>query len=354
MNRTRAQPARSIQQGTTMSQPISVPRGAVGIATQMPPRRRQDGLRWVLQNVVWFWLIGLVVIFGLLNSFFFSVANLQNILIQATVLGMLALAVSLPLLIAEIDLSIASNLGFSSVVGATLISSGHLPWWLGMLAGVGIGTLIGFFNGVCITLLRMVSLIETLAMMIILQGALLAITHGNTITDLPAGFFWIGQTTVFGWPLLPVIFVLALAGMMTFLRLTVPGRSVYAVGGNPLAAASAGIRVRRIKILAFTASGFLSSIAGYLLASWQMAITSNQGSGFLLYAIAAPIIGGVSVFGGRGHVLGILGGVLLLTVIHVGLSIVNVPSFYVDMIGGFAIFIAVATDALRVRMSSTR
>ncbi len=344
---TRVQPAGL---GSTLSQQAS----SLPAAAAAPPRGRSDVLRWVLQNVVWFWLIGLVVIFGALNTFFFSVANLQNILIQATVLGMLALAVSLPLLIAEIDLSIASNLGFSSVVGAMLVTSAHFPWWLGMLVGVGIGTLIGFFNGVCITWLRMVSLIETLAMMIILQGALLAITHGNTITDLPAGFFWIGQTTVLGWPLLPVVFVIALGGMMAFLRLTVPGRSVYAVGGNPLAAASAGIRVRRIKILAFTASGFLSSIAGYLLASWQMAITSNQGSGFLLYAIAAPIIGGVSVFGGRGHVLGILGGVLLLTVIHVGLSIVNVPSFYVDMIGGFAIFIAVATDALRVRMSSTR
>lgn len=342
-----------VMEGRIMSQSASALSPAIkpGAGTRS---RRTSGLRWVLQNSVWLWLVGLVIIFGSLNGFFFSVANLQNVMIQATVLGLLALAVSLPLLIAEIDLSIASNMGFSSVVGAMLVSTGHWPWWLGMFAGVGVGTLVGFFNGVCITSLRMVSLIETLAMMIILQGALLAITHGSTITDLPDGYYWIGQTTVFGWPLMPVIFVLALIGMMVFLRLTVPGRSVYAVGGNPLAAASAGVRVRRIKILAFTASGFLSSIAGYLLASWQMAITSNQGSGFLLYAIAAPIIGGVSVFGGRGHVLGILGGVLLLTVIHVGLSIVNVPSFYVDMIGGFPIFIAVAIDAMRVQLSSTR
>ncbi len=200
---------------------------------------------------------------------------------------MLTLAVPLPLLIAEIDLSIASNPGFSWVVGAMLISR-HSPWWLGMLVGVGIRTLIGFLNGVCMTWSRMVSLIETLAMMIIFQGVLLAITHGNTITDLPNGLFRAGQTTLLGWPLLPLIFVLALVGMVGFLCLTV-------IGGNPLAAVSVGIRLRRIKILAFTLSGFLSSIAGYLLASWQMAITSNQGSGLLSYAIAAPIIGGVSV-----------------------------------------------------------
>lgn len=337
-----------------MSQQVS----AAGAATPRPPNASGAGfgmaLRWSLQNVVWFWLVGLVMIFGVFNEFFFSIANLQNILIQATVLGLLALAVSMPLLVAEIDLSIASNMGFSSVVGAMLVGGGQLPWWLGMVAGVGAGTLIGFFNGVCITLLRMVSLIETLAMMIILQGALLAIAHGNTITDMPDAYNWIGQASVLGWPVMPVIFLLALVGGSVFLRLTRLGRSVYAVGGNALAATSAGIRVNRIKILAFTVSGFLASVAGYLLAAWQMAITSNQGAGFLLYAIAAPIIGGVSVFGGRGHVPGILGGVLLLTVIHVGLAIVNVPSFYVDMIGGLAIFVAVAIDAMRVRMATTR
>ena len=336
-----------------MSQNASPP----GTATLPQPQVRRAGggrssLRWMLQNVVWLWLVGLIVIFGVMNSFFFSLANLQNILIQATVLGLLALALSLPLLVAEIDLSIASNMGFSSVVGAMLLSGSHRPWWLGMLVGVAAGTLIGLFNGLCITRLRMVSLIETLAMMIILQGALLAITHGNTITDMPMAYDWIGQASFFGWPVMPVIFALALVAVAVLLRATVFGRSVYAVGGNALAAATAGIRVNRIKILAFTASGFLSAIAGYLLAAWQMAITSNQGAGFLLYAIAAPIIGGVSVFGGRGRVIGILGGVLLLTVIHVGLSIVNVPSFYVDMIGGVAIFIAVAIDALRVRISA--
>ncbi|MBW4021973.1 MAG: ABC transporter permease [Proteobacteria bacterium] len=326
-----------------MPQPQPQTRGAGG---------SRGALRWMLQNVVWLWLVGLIVIFGVLNNFFFTVANLQNILIQATVLGLLALAVSLPLLVAEIDLSIASNMGFSSVVGAMLLSGTHLPWWLGMLIGIAAGALIGLFNGLCITRLRMVSLIETLAMMIILQGALLAITHGNTITDMPMAYDWIGQANVLGWPVMPIIFALALIAVAVVLRATVFGRSVYAVGGNALAAATAGIRVNRIKILAFTASGFLSAVAGYLLAAWQMAITSNQGAGFLLYAIAAPIIGGVSVFGGRGRVIGILGGVLLLTVIHVGLSIVNVPSFYVDMIGGLAIFVAVAIDAMRVRLSA--
>lgn len=306
-------------------------------------------LGWVLHNVVWIWLIALVVIFGLFNPFFFTTFNLQNIMVQATVLGMIGLAVALPLLVAEIDLSLPANLGFSSAIGAMAYSDLGLPWFLAMLIGVAAATLIGFFNGLCITKLRMVSLIQTLSMMIILQGALLALTQGRTITNLSEGYVWIGQAAIGGWPIMPVIFVVALIVVAVILRQTVLGRSIYAVGGNPVASNSAGIRVDRIKIATYSLAGFLAGVGGFLLGSWQMAITSNQGSSYLLYAIAAPIIGGVSVFGGRGNVVGVLGGVMLLTVIQVGLAIVSVPSFYVGMIGGVMIFIAVAIDAIRVR-----
>ena len=310
---------------------------------------RHAMLGWVLHNVVWIWLIALVAIFGTFNDFFLTVFNLQNVMVQATVLGMLGLAVALPLLVAEIDLSIPANAGFSSAVGALAYSELGLPWLLAMLIGLAVGTLIGLFNGICITRLKMVSLIETLSMMIILQGALLALTQGKTLTNLSDGYVWIGQETIGGWPIMPVVFVAALVVIGVMLQRTVLGRSIYAVGGNPVASNSAGIRVERVKVITYTISGFLAALAGFLLASWQMAITSNQGSSYLLYAIAAPIIGGVSVFGGRGNVRGVLGGVLLLTVIQVGLAIINVPSFYVGMIGGVMIFIAVAIDAFRVR-----
>jgi len=305
---------------------------------------------WIIHNIVWIWLVALIVGFGVFNQFFLTMMNMQNITVQATVLGMLGLAVALPLLVAEIDLSIPANLGFSSAIGAIAYSDWGLPWLPAMFIGVAVATAIGFFNGLCITKLRMVSLIQTLSMMIILQGALLALTQGKTLTNLSDGYVWIGQaTTIGGWPLMPLILIVALCLIGVLLNMTVLGRSIYAVGGNPLASNSAGIRVDRVKIITYTIAGFIAGIGGFLLASWQMAITSNQGSSYLLYAIAAPIIGGVSVFGGRGNVIGILGGVLLLTVIQVGLAIVNVPSFYVGMIGGVMIFIAVAIDAIRVR-----
>jgi len=312
-------------------------------------KNTREILGWILHNVVWIWLIALVVIFGVFNEYFLTLFNLQNILVQATVLGLLGLAVALPLLIAEIDLSIPANAGFSAAVGAIAYSDWGLPWFAAMLIGLAVGTFIGFFNGWCITRLKMVSLIETLAMMIILQGALLALTQGKTLNNFADGYTWVGQATIGTWPLMPIVFLIMLVIVGIVLKNTVLGRSIYAVGGNPAASLSAGIRVRRVKVITYTMSGFLAALAGFLLASWQMAITSNQGSSYLLYAIAAPIIGGVSVFGGRGNVKGVLGGVLLLTVIQVGLAIVNVPSFYVGMIGGVMIFIAVAIDAIRVR-----
>lgn len=331
-------------------QPRSNISASVPPATSPAAARRpaKNSVQWLFQNVVWLWLAALVIVFGVLNPFFFTVSNLQNVLVQATVLGLLALAVSLPLMVAEIDLSIASNMGFSAAIGAIISTRLGMSPAIGVPLGIAAATAIGFFNGLCVTRLRMVSLIQTLAVMIVLQGSLLAVTQGNTISDMPNSFIWIGQYTIGNWPVMPIVFLVALIGMGFMLRKTVLGRSLYATGGNALAANSAGIRVNRVKVIAFTLSGFLSGVAGYLLAAWQMAITSDQGEGFLLYAIAAPIIGGVSVFGGRGGAAGILGGVLLLTVIHVGLAITSVPSFYVQMIGGVLIFVAVAVDAIRV------
>lgn len=314
-------------------------------------RRSRDLRRWastILLHSVWLWLAVLCIIFGFLNPYFLTLTNLKNVLIQATVLGLLGMAQALPLLVAEIDLSIAGNIGFSSVVGALAISGLGLPVPLGILVGVAVATAISALNGFFITHLRMVSLIETLGMMIILQGALLAISQGRTVTELPDSYTWIGQATLLGWPIMPVVLIVAFLAMTFLLGRTVIGRSLYATGGNAQAALTAGIRTKRVKIIAYAISGFLVGIAGWLLAAWQMAITSDQGSSYLLYSIAGPIIGGVSVFGGRGNTLGIFGGILLLTVIDVGLAISQVPSFYVTMVGGILIFIAVAVDAIRV------
>ena len=207
----------------------SVPPAAPPATAKRPAKH---SVQWLFQNVVWLWLAALVIVFGVLNPFFFTVSNLQNVLVQATVLGLLALAVSLPLMVAEIDLSIASDLGFSAAIGAIISTRLGMSPAIGVPLGIAAATAIGFFNGLCVTRLRMVSLIQTLAVMIVLQGSLLAVTQGYTISDMPNSFIWIGQYTIGNWPVMPVVFLVALIGMGFLLRKTVLGQNLYATGGS--------------------------------------------------------------------------------------------------------------------------
>jgi simple sugar transport system permease protein len=316
------------------------------------PRKRQlSQVRWgdvALDNIVWI----LLVVFALgatsLNSFFFSVANLQNILVQATTLGFVGVAIALTMLLGEIDLSVVGILGFSGAVGATAVDKG-LPGWLGVLLVLAIGAVIGLVNGLCIAKLRMTSLIETLAMGLTLGGAVLAITKGQTITISDTSYTFIGQQYVLTWPMMPVALLLLFVVIAVVLTRTTWGRKLYATGGNKRAAYAAGISTDRLVISAYVVSGLLSGFAGWLATAYLSGVNSTMGTDLLLYAVAAPVIGGVSLFGGRGRVLGMLGGVLLLTVVQVGLQLVNISAYYVSMVGGAMIFLAVFVDALRIR-----
>jgi simple sugar transport system permease protein len=316
-----------------------------------PHKRQLRQVRWgdvALDNIVWI----LLVVFALgatsLNSFFFSIANLQNILVQATTLGFVGVAIALTMLLGEIDLSVVGILGFSGAVGATAVDKG-LPGWLGVLLVLAIGALIGLVNGLCIAKLRMTSLIETLAMGLTLGGAVLAITKGRTITISDTSYTFIGQQYVLTWPMMPLALLLLFVVIAVVLTRTTWGRKLYATGGNKRAAYAAGISTDRLVISAYVVSGLLSGFAGWLATAYLSGVNSTMGTDLLLYAVAAPVIGGVSLFGGRGRVLGMLGGVLLLTVVQVGLQLVNISAYYVSMVGGAMIFLAVFVDALRIR-----
>lgn len=306
-----------------------------------------------LDNIVWFLLVVFALLASALNSFFFSLPNLQNVLIQATTLGFLGVAIALTLLLGEIDLSVVGILGFSGAVGAVAVNSG-LPGPVAVLLVLAIGATIGLINGVCIAKLRMNSLIETLAMGLTLGGGVLALTRGRTITITDPSYTFVGQGYLLGWPIMPLALVLLFVVMVVVLNRTAWGRRLYATGGNQRAAFAAGINVDRTRIGAFVVSGLLAGFAGWLATAYLSGINSTVGSDLLLYAIAAPVIGGVSLFGGRGRVLGMLGGILLLTVVQVGLQLVNISAYYVAMVGGAMIFLAVFVDAVRVRRQDTR
>lgn len=322
------------------------PAGPTGTA-----RRRGGGrpLNLLLNNVVWLLLIVFAVVADIINPFFLTVPNLQNILVQATSLAALALALAVTLLLGEIDLSVVGVLGVSGAVGAVLVQHG-MPGGAAILIVLALGAFIGLINGFCISYLRMNSLIETLAMGLALGGAVLAITRGQTITIDSPSYLWIGQGMIGGWPVMPIALVLLFVIMGVVFSRTRWGRRLYATGGNPRAAYASGINVKRVKLQAFVVSGLLAGIAGWLTTSYLSGVNATVGSNnLLLYAIAAPVIGGVSLFGGRGNIVGMLGGTLLLTVVQVGLQIINISAYYVAIVGGVMIFLAVVVDTVRVR-----
>lgn len=318
-----------------------------------PPRSRGRWADLALDNIVWLLLVVFVLLATALNPFFLSLANFQNILVQTTTLGFLAVAIALAMLLGEIDLSVVGILGFSGAIGATLMERG-LPGGVAILVVLAIGAAIGLINGFCIAKLRMTSLIETLAMGLVLGGAVLAVTKGRTITISDTGYTWIGQGQLLGWPIMPVALVVLFVVIAVVLYRTPWGRKVYATGGNRRAAYAAGINTDRLVIGTYTLGGLLAGAAGWLATSYLSGVNSTMGSDLLLYAVAAPVIGGVSLTGGRGRVLGMLGGVLLLTIVQVGLQLTNISAYYVAMAGGVMIFLAVVVDAVRVRRRQTR
>lgn len=302
-----------------------------------------------MQNLVWVMLVAFVVLIGSRSSYFLTAPNLKNVLVQATALGLLSLAVATTLLLGEIDLSVVGNAAFSGTVAVVLMADAGLSGGTAIVVALVVGVLIGGINGLLISRLRANSLITTLAMGLLLTGAVLAITQGQTVTVESELYLAIGSTRVAGWPLLPLLLLVAFLFAGVLFNHTAWGRSLYATGGNRRAANAAGINVGRVRTTAFMLSGLFSAAAGVALTSYLAGVSSNTGSNLLLYAIAAPVIGGVSLIGGRGRVVGVLGGTLLLTVVQLGLQVVDISPYYVQMVGAGMILFAVVVDALRVR-----
>ncbi len=304
----------------------------------------------LLNNVVWLLLVFSILIMGMINPIFFSADIISNILTQATVLGLLTCAISFAIIIGEIDLSLVGNMAFSAAMGTLAIKAGA-PWFVGAFVILATGLAIGLLNGFLIAKIKAVSLIETLALKIILLGAVMAITQGRGIYDLPDVYKWVGQGKIGDVvPFLPVVFLIVYILMYFIWNRTAFGRSLYAVGGNANSAYVSGIKVDKIRIWAFGMAGLIAGFAGWMLSAYMGAVTNTFGTAYDMNCIAASVIGGVSLSGGRGSVSGILGGVILLTVIQVGLQVLGIESFYVQFVGGFMILIAVLIDAIRLKI----
>ncbi len=305
--------------------------------------------KFLLDNIVWLLIVLFSVLTGYLNPFFLTTGNLQNVLVQSTTLGVLVLALSFTLLIGEIDLSVVGNLVFSGMVGAFAMQNYGMHWMIAVALTIGAGAAVGLLNGYFVAYLRMNSLIATLAMGLLLQGAVLAATQARTVVITNPGYSYIGVASIGSWSVLPIALIITYAVAYLVLGYSAWGRNLYATGGNKRAALAAGIDVKRVRMQAFLSSGLVAGIAGYVYAAYLGGVSVTVGSTTLLYAVAAPVIGGVSLQGGRGRVVGMLGGTLLITVIQTGLQLINVSAYFIQMIGGSMILLAIAIDAFRVR-----
>jgi ribose/xylose/arabinose/galactoside ABC-type transport system permease subunit len=299
-------------------------------------------------------VIGITVVVGaLLNPAFLTTGNILNILQQSSELGLVVIALSACLFTGHFDLSLESTVGLAPMVGGYLIVSAENG---GSGAGVSVviaiavvfavGLIVGLLNGFMIAKLKLNPFIVTLAMLILLRGVATGITNGTTLFEFPAAFTYLGTAEWLGVPVdiyvTGVCYVLA----ALFFRYHRLGRSLYAIGGNPTAARAAGIRVDRIVWGTYAVAGVLAALAGLLLAGRIQAVPTDLGQNMIFSAFAAAVIGGVSLNGGTGRIMGALTGVLLLGTISNMLVLAQVPTFWVDAAYGLIILIALGIAKL--------
>ncbi|KMN34897.1 MULTISPECIES: ABC transporter permease [unclassified Chromobacterium] len=280
-----------------------------------------------------------------LSADFLTMGNLLNVMRQVSINALIAFGMTLVILLGGIDLSVGSILALSSVLTAMLLQAGVDPL-LATLLGILSGALMGCCNGLVISKGKVAPFIATLASMTILRGLSLVASNGSPITGFGSDMFsMLGGGYVAGVVPVPVVWMLLLfAGLWFVLKKTIFGRHVYATGGNEESARLSGVKVDRVKIWVYTLSGALSAMAGVVLTSRLNSAQPTAGAGYELDAIAAVVLGGTSLTGGRGWIFGTLIGALLIGVLNNGLNLLGVSSFYQQVIKGVVILLAVLLD----------
>lgn len=305
---------------------------------------------------------GIVIIFLLVLLIFalltsgksIRTSNLINILMQTTTIGLLAIGMTLVIIDRGIDLSVGGIAAFSSAVGAILMTRYELPWLLCVIIMLLIGTSIGALNGFAVAVLKMPPFIATMAVLQISRGMAHFLLSGTTIFGLPAEHAVIGQGRIIGLPVSVWILFISTIIITFILKYTKFGRELYAMGGNPKAAWIAGINVVRNRITIYMISGLFASIAALIITSRIMSAQVTIGEGSELDAVASSVIGGVSMAGGSGGVVGAVLGSIVIVMINNGLNLVNVSPYLQTAIKGIIIFAAIAADVTRRRNSNNQ
>jgi len=283
-----------------------------------------------------------------LSDAFLTPGNLRSVGLYAAFLGIAALGQLFVVIVGGIDLSVGSTMGLAGIVTASIMAEGGNPY-LAVVVGIAIGVTVGLFNGFVVAYVGMTSFIVTLATLQIVRGVTLGYKQGQAVSGLPAGFIEIGSTPFLGVPI-PLWILIGLAILVwLFLSRTAQGREMYAVGSNQLASGISGVPVKRRILMAFTLSGLFASLAGILVTARLGSAVPNAGVGMELVVIAAVVIGGASLAGGRGTALGVLLGGLLIALVNNALVLLAVPTYWQQSFIGAVILAAATFDFLRRR-----
>ena len=292
-------------------------------------------------------LLALIAIVSVLSPSFLSTKNIFNILRQTSVNGIIAAGMTFVILTGGIDLSVGSILAISGAICASILVNGQ-NIVIAVLAALLVGAMVGFLNGFIITKGKLQPFIATLATMTILRGLTLVYTDGKPITlgsgDLALNFGQIGGGKILGIPTPALIMILVFLVCAYVLKNTKMGRYTYALGSNEEATKLSGLNTDKIKIAVYTLSGILASIAGIIITSRLFSAQPTAGDGYELDAIAAVVLGGTSLTGGKGKISGTIIGALIIGVLSNALNILDVSSYYQMMVKGAVILIAVLLD----------
>lgn len=304
-------------------------------------------------------LLLLIIVGAIVAPRFLTTVNFINILDQVSVLGLTTIGLTFVVLIGRLDLSLEGIVGFAPMLAAVMLvpaSAGgfglELPGWLGIPIALGAAGLIGYFNGFMVVRVGLNPFISTLGLLVLLRGGVLIISSGRSIYSPGKALTWLGSANIGGLPVSVILFVFVAVVVGLVFQYHRYGRALYAVGGNEEAARAAGINVDRIIWSAFIFAGLLSGLAGILMTGRLDSAVTTQGQGIIFSAFAAAVIGGVSLGGGRGTIIGVVSGVLLIGVINNLLTLAQVPSFYVQASTGAVIIIAAILTTLASRRSN--
>lgn len=299
---------------------------------------------WLQSASSFFILLLVVIFFSAMSDKFLTGSNLSNIALQSSLVGIITIGMTMVILTAGIDLSVGSVAALSGTICAGMMTRNGLPISVSILVGIAVGAVAGLINGGLMVFGKIPPFVTTLAMLGVARGLTLVYTEGKPISGFERTFTDLGTQNVGPLPMPVFIWLVLLVIIFFVLRYTRFGLYIYAIGGNEETARLAGIRVRLIKILVYAISGAFASISGILLTARLWSAQPQMAVGIELDAIAAAVLGGVSLFGGVGSVIGASIGALIVGALGNGLNLLRIPSYHQQIIKGLVFILAAALD----------